>query len=99
MLQEETLMQMGRRLYEEPEGEFLEMIGSGSNTITVLTRVDSDKAGKQKADLPDPFNYSVSELEDELRGLDMTDGQREYVLQKEIEGKDRKTAKAAISES
>lgn len=98
MLREETLQQTGRRQYEEPKGEFLEMIGSGSNTITVLTRIDSEKAQEEEEDvLPfDPSGFTVSELEDRLEGGDFTDNQLAALLAAEQSEKDRATATDAI---
>lgn len=98
MLQEETLQSTGRRTYEEPDGEFLELIGSGSNTITVLTRTNTDKGVGRT--ILDPSDYSVNELEKELaekvetEGL--TDEERTTLIEAEKAGKDRTTAKGAI---
>ena len=98
MLKEETLMQTGRREYEEPVGEFLEMIGSGSNTITVLTRVDSDKVAGEEETLIDPSDVTVSELKEHLDGKNYSDNQLAEIHQRETEGDNRTTALNAIEE-
>jgi hypothetical protein len=99
MLQEETLMQTGQRQYEEPNGEFLEMIDSGSNTITVLTRVDSDKA--QEVTLPfEPSDQTVATIKEQLENEEQfwTDERLEKLLSAEMEGKNRMTAISAIED-
>jgi hypothetical protein len=98
VLKEETLEQIGQRQYEEPDGEFLELIESGNNTLTVLTRVDRDKVGGVEPSI-DPAEYSVSDLEDELRGRDISDGERQALLDAEEDGKNRTTAVTAINDS
>jgi hypothetical protein len=95
MLREETLKQTDRRTYEEPDGEFLEMIDSGSNTITVLTRVDSDKVGGVEAPF-EPEGYSVSGLRGELQDRDLTEEELQALLEAEEDGKGRTTAFSAI---
>jgi hypothetical protein len=99
MLQEETLMQTGQRQYEEPNGEFLEMIDSGSNTITVLTRVDSDKA--QEVTLPfEPSDQTVATIKEQLENEEQfwTNERLEKLLSAEMEGKNRMTAISAIED-
>jgi hypothetical protein len=99
MLQEETLMQTGQRQYEEPNGEFLEMIDSGSNTITVLTRVDSDKA--QEVTLPfEPSDQTVATIKEQLENEEQfwTDERLEKLLDAEKSGKNRMTAISAIED-
>lgn len=95
MLQEETLQQVGRRRYEEPDGEFLQHIDTGSNTITVLTRVDSDKGGGVEPPV-DPSEYSVDDLKDEMEGRIRDEAELEALLEAEKDGNNRKTAKTAI---
>jgi hypothetical protein len=98
MLREETLKQKEARTYEEPDGEFFELISTGSNTITVLTRVESDKVGGVESPF-DPTEYSVSNLKKQkLRGNDLTDEEVDALLEAEEEGKDRITAINAIKE-
>jgi hypothetical protein len=99
MLQEETLMQTGQRQYEEPNGEFLEMIDSGSNTITVLTRVDSDKA--QEVTLPfEPSDQTVATIKEQLENEEQfwTDERLAKLLDAEKGGKNRMTAISAIED-
>lgn len=105
MLKAETLEQTGRREYEEPEGEFLELISTGTNTVTVLTKVDSDKVRGEGPSLLEspPFNPSdltVSELKDRLEDDDYDWNQRCYLglLEAEERGKNRTTAIDAITE-
>lgn len=95
MLREETLQKVDRRTYEEPDGEFLEMVDSGSNTITVLTKVDSDKVGRVEAPF-EPAGYSVSGLEEELQDRDLTEKELAALLEAEEDGKGRTTAFSAI---
>jgi hypothetical protein len=97
MLREETLMQVDRRTYEEPDGEFLEMISSGSNTITVLTQVEGEKARVQSPPFK-PSEKTVSELKDELNDRDWNISTLRGLLEAEKEGKDRTTATNAIEE-
>jgi len=109
MFTEETLRRKKNRQYEEPEGEFLELIGKGSNTITVLTRVEEAEESSDKGpvdiseDLPDPSNYSVADLEAELKEKVQTEGlsveQRKHLIHEEESGKNRKTAITAIKEA
>lgn len=73
-------------MYEEPDGEFLEFIESGNNTITVLTRVE------QVEPLLDPANYSVSDLKKELQGQDLGDEYIDALIEAEESDKGRKTA-------
>lgn len=102
MLVEETLQKVGRRQYEEPDGEYLELIGSGSNTISVLTRVDDDESdsGKGGAEAPfDPVDHTVSELKDSLdHGSGLDDDELLALLEAEERGKNRTTAINAIKE-
>lgn len=92
-------MQTGQRQYEEPNGEFLEMIDSGSNTITVLTRVDSDKA--QEVTLPfEPSDQTVATIKEQLENEEQfwTNERLEKLLSAEMEGKNRMTAISAIED-
>lgn len=92
-------MQTGQRQYEEPNGEFLEMIDSGSNTITVLTRVDSDKA--QEVSLPfEPSDQTVATIKEQLENEEQfwTDERLEKLLEAENNGKERATAVSAIED-
>lgn len=92
-------MQTGQRQYEEPNGEFLEMIDSGSNTITVLTRVDSDKA--QEVTLPfEPSDQTVATIKEQLENEEQfwTDERLEKLLDAEKSGKNRMTAISAIED-
>jgi hypothetical protein len=88
MLREETLQpQAGEKQYEEPDGEFLEVISSNTNTITVLTRVDnSGKAGAIS-----PGDYTVAELDSVLDG-GFTREELEEIRTLERNGKGRITA-------
>jgi len=97
MLREESLMQVDRRTYEEPDGEFLEVITTGSNTITVLTRIDGDKARVESPPI-DPSDLTVSELKDELVDRDWNIATLRGLLEAERETKDRTTATEAIRE-
>lgn len=99
MFKEETLQEVESRTYEEPDGEFLEIISNGSNTITVLTKVDSEKGGEQKVNTPDPSEMTVSELNDALSRRDgWKDSTLRALLEAEQDGKDRTTAVNAIKE-
>jgi hypothetical protein len=101
MLQEETLSKVGENRYEEPDGEYLELVQSNSNTITVLTRVGGDKVVKEV--LPEPSKYTVSELETELEEKVRTEGltpdQKDTLIADEKSGKNRATAIEAIKEA
>ena len=97
MLQEETLRPLEEygRKYEEPDGDFLEVIEKGSNTITVLTRVDSEKG--DEVDLPfQPSGLKVKTLKKRLEETDLSDEQIIELLDAETDAKSRKTAIAAI---
>lgn len=97
MFQEETLKDVGgngERLYEESEGEFLELIKSSRNSITVLTRVDSDKAAAPF----EPEDHTVGSLKDELEQRNLSEAELDLLLEAEEEGKDRSTAKSAIED-
>jgi len=93
MFKEETLRRTGRRSYEEPDGEFLEMINSGSNTITVLTR---DSTGKGAAVPFDPEDTTVGDLKEKLANNDYSGEELAALLGAEKDGNDRTTAKTAI---
>jgi hypothetical protein len=101
MLQEETLKRVKANRYEDPEGEFLELVRSDTNTITVLTRVGGDKVVKEV--LPEPSKYTVSELETELEEKVRTEGltpdQKDTLIADEKSGKNRATAIEAIKEA
>jgi len=88
MLQEETLKRTEQRQYEEPDGELVEVMDRGNNTITVLTRVDSDKGVARV----DPSEYSVADLKDELDGTIADPALIEAIIDAEKKGKNRKTA-------
>ena len=96
MLKEVTLESTGRRKYKEPDGEFLEVIETTANSITVLTRVNTDKSGG----LPfiDPSELTVAELEDRLAELELSSEERLRLIEEESEGKDRTTAIDVIKE-
>lgn len=99
MLQEETLQKIDgqnhERSYEEPDGELIEMIDSGRNTITVLTRADPNKAEEVPPPV-DPGNYTISELKDVLGDETWDEESLDLILEAEKEGKNRKTAIKAI---
>lgn len=101
MLQEETLHQVTENKYEDPDGEYLDLVKSDPNTITVLTMIDSDKGWSEV--LPDPSKYTVSELKDELEEKIQTEGltedQRHQLIGDEKSGKNRATAIKAIEEA
>lgn len=99
MLREETLSGEGQRLYEEPDGEFLELIETNSNTITVLTRVELDKVAVESSPI-DPTDYTVSELEDALKddGYDWNKPALRGLLEAERNGDNRATAISAIND-
>lgn len=94
MLQEETLAEVGQRKYEEPEGEYLELIKTGRNSVTVLTKVDSDKAAAPF----EPEDHTVGSLKDELDERDLTEAELDLLLEAEEQGKNRSTAKSAIED-
>lgn len=98
MFKEETLQKEGRREYEEPDGEFLAMIDSGSNTITVLTRIDDSDKARSVAEEVDPSSLTVSELEEALEEGDFGEDVLAALIEVETENKDRKTAVDAILE-
>jgi hypothetical protein len=94
MFQEETLQEIGNKQYEEAEGEFLELIKAGRNSITVLTRVDSDKAAAPF----EPEDHTVGSLRDELEQRNLSEAELDLLLEAEEQGKDRSTAKSAIKD-
>jgi hypothetical protein len=102
MFKEETLQKTGKRTYEKPDGEFLELIDSGSNTISVLTRIDAEKAedGDEETLPFEPSGFTVSELKDKLQGRDdpLTEPEFNALLAAEKDGKDRATALSAIED-
>ena len=95
MLQEETLNQVENRKYEEPEGEFIEVLAQGSNTISVLTRVEPDTAGTVEPPF-EPEGYSVSSLKEKLDNRDLTEEELQALIEAEEDGKGRTTAFSAI---
>lgn len=101
MLQKETLSEVEDEVYEEPDGEFVELVRSDTNTITVLTRISSDKGESEP--LLDPSKYTVSELKTELEETVKTEGlssdQRQTLIADEESGKNRATAIKAIEEA
>jgi len=99
MLQEETLTEIGRREYEEPNGEIIEVLKNTRNSIIVLTRVESEEVGG--VDVPiNPSQLTVGTLKSKIReqGSDWTDAQVQTLIESEKRGKDRKTALAALSD-
>jgi len=95
MLKEVTLESTGRHTYKEPEGEFLEVIEKTANSITVLTRVSTDKADG----LPfEPSGITVANLEGRLEELELSEEARRALIEAESEGKNRSTAIDAIEE-
>lgn len=86
MLHEEKLSSVKPGLYEEPDGEFLELINVNINTITVLTRVE------EVGPPIDPSDYSVNELKDELRGRVLSEDEVGALIEEEKDGKNRVTA-------
>lgn len=91
MLQEEVLQPNDDGLYEEPEGELLEVVNYTSRSLTVLTRVDTEKVP-----VVDPGDYTVAELKEELTGRNLDDDDLEALEIAEMEGKERKSALQAI---
>jgi len=96
MLKEETLESTGSRTYKEPDGEIIEVVEVTQNSITVLTRVDTDNAGG----LPfiDPSGLTVVELNEKMAEVELSEEERRALIEAESEGKDRKTAIDAIEE-
>ena len=94
-LKEETLNKVERRTYEEPEGEFIEVLAQGSNTLSVLTRVETDKVGSVEPPI-DPVAYSVSGLKEELEDRNLTEEELQALIEAEEDGKGRTTAFSAI---
>lgn len=99
MLREETLNKTDRRTYEEPDGEFLELIGTGTNTVTVLTRVDSEKGAVESPPI-DPEQLTVTEMKEALEdgSYDWNQPALRGLLGAEQDGKNRTTAVKAIEE-
>jgi len=95
MLREETLTEIGRREYEEPDGEFLEVIKNTRNSLIVLTRVETDKGGGVEPPI-EPAGYSVSSLKEELEERDLTEEELQALIESEKDGKGRTTAFSAI---
>lgn len=102
MLKEETLKEKENNTFEEPEGDILEIIERHGNSVTVLTEVKSEKGGggveEESEELPDPSDYTVAELEEELRGSDFTDEETATLLEAEQQGKNRKSARKLIED-
>lgn len=94
MLKEETLRRDDNGLYEEPDGELIQVIERNVNTLTVLTDVTSDKVVESPP--IDPTEYTVSNLEDVLAGNSYTSDEVEAMIYAEKSGKDRTTAKEVI---
>lgn len=98
MLQEETLHQDGgKRTYEEPDGELLELISVNNQTLSVLTRVEPDKVETPPVD---PTELTVSELNGALEEdvYDWNQSSLRGLLDAEKDGKDRTTAINAIKD-
>jgi len=97
MFQEETLTEIGRREYEEPDGELLEVLKNTRNSLIVLTRVEPDEGGEEKVEPPiEPAGYSVSSLKEELEERDLTEEELQALIEAEKGGKGRTTAFSAI---
>lgn len=102
MLQLETLpeldVQISGRQYGEPEGELIEYIGSGSNSISVLTRIDTDKGERFESSPIDPSSHTVSQLEEALDdpNYDWNEASLKGLLEAEKNQKNRATAISAI---
>jgi hypothetical protein len=98
MLQEETLKEKRNGEYDEPDGEIIEVLSDSRNSITLLTRVEFEKAAAEEDDSPlfDPNELSVSDLRDTLDGEDFTEEEYAALLEAEKGRSNRKTAKAAI---
>jgi hypothetical protein len=97
MIREETLKQVeGQRTFEEPDGEFLELVSSNNNTITVLTRVETDTENPAPFD---PGDYTVSELDDWMAGQSFSESQIQALHVAERDGKNRVTARELIRDA
>ena len=97
MLKEVTLESTGRREYKEPDGEFLEVIETTANSITVLTRVSTDKADG----LPfDPSELTVAQLKEKVavEEIELSEEERHALIEEESEGKNRSTAIKVLKE-
>lgn len=102
MLQIETLHEVedngNEQVYEEPDGDYLDFVNRGNNTITVLTSLESGKGGGETVESPfDPSSETVKGVESSLNG-DHSEAELAALLEAEKEGKNRATAKAAIKE-
>lgn len=92
MFKEETLNKVDRRTYEEPDGEFIELIESGNNTLTVLTQVE------ELGPPIDPSDFSVADLGVALEGHDFSSDEISRILKAEEDGKNRTTAISTIKD-
>lgn len=99
MLKEENLRRQDGGVYEEPEGEFLELMSVNSNTVDVLTRVESDNARVESSPV-DPTELTVSELESALEDedYDWNDAALRGLIASERDGDNRVTAIKMIEE-
>lgn len=99
MIQEETLRKVDEQRYEDPEGQFLAHINTGTNTVTVLTEVNTEKAAVESSPV-DPDNLTVAELNEALEDSDYqwNDAALRGLLDAETDGKDRATAVTAITD-
>lgn len=99
MLKEETIKRQDNDLFEEPSGEFLELVRIGSNSLTVLTRVDTGKVAVESPPV-DPSDLTVSELEKALEDddYDWNKAALRGLLEAEREGDNRATAISAIND-
>lgn len=82
--------------WPEPDGEIVEVLTVGTETIRLLVR---EKRILDDVALFDPTEYSVSGLRDELGDYDPTTEEREAMLALEREGSNRKTAIQAIEDA
>lgn len=98
MLKEETLRRNGNREYDEPDGEFMEIISHGNNTITVLTRINTDKVVESPP--VDPTELTVSELTEALddENYQWNVAALRDLLEAEEAGQNRTTAIQAIKD-
>lgn len=92
-LREEVLTRANRGDdFPDPEGELVEVLECNRTSLKVITRVE----GSAVEPPLDPTEYSVPDLRDELRGHDLTDEERDAMLDVEKANKNRTTAINAI---
>lgn len=80
--------------YPEPEGELLDVLDVRRGVIRAVTRCDEVATEL----LLDPAEYTVTELEDALADIDVTETEKELLHEAESGGKDRATAFDVIAE-